>query len=314
MNSVVFFAVILSLVGAIILVWGAVVRPLTRTKYVGGALLFLGVVAAGIMSSDLASRLQIGTLTDTNHTPVPAFAVLAVLPQFQEEVPKNAVVRVVFSKPLPESAALSLRVARLIDGQPEPFGGSIAVHNDMNVGSITYQPTCADAKKGCFTPGTYRLELDEKLKDDSGVYELTCNDEYRCTYEFTVGDFEDTAPPKVTLEKTAIVPATVETTVPIEVSEPVYARLTLNQGQVSETFVGGAFLSGGTSVLTLNTSAIANNTTHLLTVDVVDAAGRSAQATTALTVFKAHCVNTVQDEDEFGLDCGGRDCRACTSE
>ncbi|MBI2484843.1 VWA domain-containing protein [Candidatus Uhrbacteria bacterium] len=234
-------------------------------------------------------------------------------------VPRNAEIQILFNRNLPTSASALAPYITVT-----PVGGD-AISTDLSASGrvLTVLPdaSCPSSSERCFEPATsYEVRVSEGLRSADGV-EIACSLAAPCSFGFTTTDAIDTTGPTVTITDPS-------SGAPVYEGYPLslQASLTDDSGVGVTTFTvdntavdsaGPASCAGDGPVSCLASGSwtpgnLTPASTHAIRAVAADCAGnQTTSSSVPVTALAPHCTDTIQNEDEAAIDCGGEDCLSC---
>jgi hypothetical protein len=243
-------------------------------------------------------------------------------------VPRNAVIRYRFSKPL-DTGTVNQGSFVVSSGDSTSTGNQAGVGNgpvvsgqiSSNGSYIEFVPEAAceapheDLK--CFSANTV---INVLAKNGSGgiisldKQELTCSGGSNCGIQFTTGEMVDVEAPRVNLTTQQICAGATNTLRSSAIDNygvskiDFFAADKLIDSKIndSDPFVASPF----NAEVSWDASGLSEGQTIALMATAYDLDSNNASAQKDLKLAPTHCCNGIQDADETGIDCGGS-CLSC---
>ncbi len=226
----------------------------------------------------------------------------------------DLVIRVLFNRDVDETTIGAFSLS--------PQAGGSWTIDPTNAKRVIFTPTdpCPGApQKGCFAFDTqYTVTVSTDLRSLANQ-QLRCGGFYPdCTFTFTSGNTVDNQSPAV-----KIMNLFNGKSVPVNSAVEVLARATDDIGISGMDFEEGGQIFGSEGPTTVPSPATFEASsfwdtvgktlkqTYTITVRASDLDTNTGQTSVNVIVLDQHCFDTIQNNDETGVDCGGADCLSC---
>ncbi|MDF1497466.1 MAG: IPT/TIG domain-containing protein [Patescibacteria group bacterium] len=228
----------------------------------------------------------------------------------------DLIVRILFNKDVDEATFNALSIS------PQASGAwSLDPTNPQRVLFTPSDPCPGAPQKTCFVFDTeYTVTVTTDLRSTANQ-QLRCGGFYPdCTFTFTSGNTVDTQSPTVLIQNLYD-----GKSVPVNTAIEVVAKATDDIGISGMEWEEGGqiFNSDGPQTSPSPQSFEASGywdtvgktlkQSYTITVRGTDLDSNTGSKSVDVVVLAEHCFDTVQNNDETGIDCGGADCLACSS-